>query len=138
MEYPAIDRVFGVMPPHVHAALHRNGTPEIHGFRDPELRWWLNTSTLPEVESWRNDLRAWSALALESAIREQQKMNAIASALYADSTKGLIRHKAVIHPVIKGWMEHFSKGAWTDRAAIRDTERKHPKFFFNNEVRVCG
>jgi hypothetical protein len=60
-------------------------------------------------------------------------MTEAASAAYQDSTKGLTRRRALIHPLIMDWMRHFNgPEVWHDRSAIADTERQAPKLFLNN------
>lgn len=106
--------------------------PEVEGFT-PRIKHWLLTSSKPFVQRWVDRLRVWSAKQLEDAIREQVRMSEIARELYHDSTRGKIRHKAVIHPLIMHHMRKIDgREVWNDPTAIADTQRHQPKLFINN------
>jgi hypothetical protein len=130
MESLDVDDLMHLMPDAVREEYRLHGDASIFGFT-PGVKRWLETCTHPRVERWRNDLKRHSAEVLKAAVLEQQRMNDIAKALYADA-RSSVRIRAVIHPVIKGWMEtQHGPRTFTDRESIADTERLQPKLFVN-------
>lgn len=111
---------------------------ELFGFGDPAIvGWnkfveaWIRKSEIPFVKRWRDNLKRWTWAIYTQALREQSVINDLAREAYANCTSGSVRIRAVIHPLIKGWMETKHEGAWNDREAIADTQKRHPKLFVN-------
>lgn len=125
-----VDLLIPLMPDAVREEYLQHGDASIFGF-SPGVKHWLETSTHPRVEKWRHDLKRFAANQVKAALREQMQMAEVAQAMYAGA-KGSIRPRAVIHPVIKGWMETMhGRQTFHDRESIADTERLQPKLFVN-------
>lgn len=130
MESLDVDDLMPLMPAEVLNEYKLHGDAAAFGFT-PGVKNWLEHSTHPRIERWRHDLRRFTAQNVEYAIKEQERMAEVARAAYAGAT-GSIRCRAVIHPVIKGWMEtQHGPSIFKDRDALADTERLQPKLFFN-------
>lgn len=123
-----VDNLIPLMPASVREEYIAHGDAAVFGF-SPGVKHWLETSTHPRIERWRNDLKTFTALQLKRALERQQAMNAVAGEFYGDS-RGIIRHRAVIDPVLKRHMEIINgRTVWHDPEAIADTERQAPKLF---------
>ncbi len=124
MEHLDVYNLWLVMPEHIRYCLRMNGDPSVTGFWVADLKKWLETSTIPEVEKWRTDLKAYARAQYERGLRRQKIMNDAAGEFYGGEN-GLIRHRGVIDPVV---MAHNRK-CFDNPEAIRDTEKKEPKLF---------
>jgi hypothetical protein len=118
------------MPDSIQKDLCAYGDPEVFGW-PPTVEYWIKHSDHPFVKNWRENLVKWTIRELQVAMKEQEKMADAAREAYANA-RGSIRMRAVIHPVIKGWMETIDPGCWSDKDAINDTQRLHPKLFVND------
>jgi hypothetical protein len=126
-----VDNLMGYMPSAVLEEYRLHGDAGIIGF-SPLVKQWLKTSQHPRIVRWRDDLKRHTSRQLAVALRRQERMCDLAKDAYANSTRGMIRHKAVIDPVIKGWMEtKYGNGVWKEKEPVADTKRIHPKLFIN-------
>ena len=124
---PHADELIPFMPATVREEYFAHD-PEVEGFT-PTVKAWIMQSKIPFVEKWVERLRKWSADQLGIALREQGKMNDAARELYGNEN-GAIRHRAVIHPVIKRHMEiQHGRTIFHDPAALADTAKRAPKIF---------
>lgn len=115
------------MPDSVREEYMMHGDAAIFGF-SPGVKHWLQTSTHPRVEKWRNDLKRYTAEEIQLALKEQKIMMDLAHQL--PKGNGQIRPITVpLHPVLKGRMESKDRHAWKDPDSLKDTKQRQPKLF---------
>lgn len=124
-----VDNLFDLMPQSVRVEYQEHGDASIFGF-SPGVKHWLETSTHPRVEKWRNDLKRYTAENIRQALKEQTIMADLGQQLPTGKSKLLRPMTVPLHPVLKGRMEAKDRHAWKDPHAIKDTKKRHPKLFY--------
>ena len=104
------------------------------GLHDPIVIDWVLHSRCAEAQEWRDYIREFKIWQQEQAIERQRELRKVAVAEEEQKKKGEVRRIAVVDPVINDdWTKRYGLGCWNDPDWVKDTRKKAPEVFVDNE-----